>query len=292
MKETKAEKLFSILNVTFLGLFAFLALYPFIYTISISLSSPAEAYRSGLHLYPKEISLDAYKMIIGNPDLVWGYFNTIFRTVVGTVLTLVMTCMCAYPLSRRYMPQRRALTFFIVFTMLFGGGIVPTYLLIKGVGLLDSRWVYILPLLITGFNVIIVKSFFEQIPESYSEAAKMDGAGEFRILFSVFMPLSKPVLATVGLWTAVMHWNLWFDAMIYITDEQKQVMQTFLRRIVIDNSVEMAGKGFVGNGGMEAMTSETIKAATVILTVLPMLIVYPFAQKYFVKGIQLGGVKE
>ncbi|MCH6258194.1 carbohydrate ABC transporter permease [Puniceicoccaceae bacterium K14] len=291
MKEGIGERIFTLLNTLFLAVFGFLALYPFIYTLSISLSTPGEAYRSGLHLYPREVSFEAYKMIIGNPDMVFGYMNTIFRTVVGTVLTLLMTCLCAYPLSRKYMPYRRGITLFIVFTMLFSGGVVPTYLLIKGVGLLDSRWVYIWPVLITGFNVIIVKSFFEQLPDSYSEAAKIDGAGEFRILFGVYIPLSKPVLATVGLWTAVMHWNMWFDAMIYITDENKQVMQTFLRRIVIDNSVELADKGFVG-GGIESLASDTIKAATVIITVLPMLIVYPFAQKYFVKGIQLGGVKE
>ncbi|WOO40058.1 carbohydrate ABC transporter permease [Rubellicoccus peritrichatus] len=291
MKTNFGERLFGLLNGFLLCVFAFLALYPFVYTISLSLSSPAEAYRPGLHLYPKEVSFEAYRMIISNPDLYWGYFNTIFRTIVGTALTLVATCMCAYPMSRSYMPHRRLLTLFIVFTMLFSGGIVPTYLLIKNLNLLDNRWVYILPVMITGFNVIIIKSFFERIPESYAEAAKMDGAGEFRILFSVFMPLSKPVLATVGLWTAVMHWNMWFDAMLYISDEHKQVMQTFLRRIVIDNSVELAGKGFVGDS-VATLTSDTIKSATVVLTVLPMLLFYPFAQKYFVKGIQLGGVKE
>lgn len=291
MKMSLGERIFSLFNTLFLAIFAFLALYPFVYTISMSLSTPAEAYRPGLHLYPREVSLEAYRMIIGNPDIYWGYFNTIFRTVVGTALTLLVTCLCAYPLSRRYMPYRRTTVVLIVFTMLFSGGVVPTYLLIKNLHLLDNRWVYILPLLMSGFNVIVVKNFFQQIPESYAEAAKMDGANEFRILFSVFIPLSKPVLATIAIWTAVMHWNMWFDAMIYITDEQKQVMQTFLRRVVIDNSVELASKGFVGEAA-QTLTSDTIKAATVVITVFPMLIIYPFAQKYFIKGIQLGGVKE
>lgn len=291
MQRTLGDRIFDFCNVLLLGAFGFLALYPFIYTITISLSPPEQVYSSGLHLYPESITLEAYAMVVSNPDIYWGYFNTIFRTVLGTLLTLLMTCLCAYPLSRPYLPYRRTFVFLIVFTMLFSGGIVPTYLLIKNLNLLDNRLVYILPLILTGFNIIIVKNFFEQIPDSYSEAARMDGAGDFRILFHVFIPLSKPVLATIGLWTAVMHWNMWFDAMIYITDEHKQVMQTFLRRIVIDDSVELASKGFIGQGE-SVLTSETIKAATIIITIIPLLIAYPFAQKYFVKGIHLGGVKE
>lgn len=291
MQRTLGDRIFDLCNVALLAAFGFLALYPFVYTITISLSPPEQVYSSGLHLYPESITWEAYEMVAGNPDILWGYFNTIFRTVVGTLLTIVMTCLCAYPLSRSYLPFRKTFVFLIVFTMLFSGGIVPTYLLIKNLNLLDNRLVYILPLILTGFNIIIVKNFFEQIPDSYSEAARMDGAGDFRILFHVFIPLSKPVLATIGLWTAVMHWNMWFDAMIYITDEHKQVMQTFLRRVVIDNSVELASKGFIGQGE-SVLTSETVKAATIIITIIPLLVAYPFAQKYFVKGIHLGGVKE
>lgn len=292
MKQSTGERIFGICNMAFLGLFAFIALYPFIYMVNMSLSTATQASSGGLHLVPnpQEMTLTAYQMIANNPEIVTGYFNTILRTVVGTVATLVMTCLCAYPLSRKYMPHRKFYTFMIIFPMLFSGGIVPMYMLIKGIGLIDNRLVYILPMLITGFNVIVVKNFFQQIPESLCEAARIDGVGEWRMLFQIFIPLSKPVLATVGLWTAIAHWNMWFDAMIYINDNSKQVMQTFLQRIVIENSVELIERGLV-NPDVAQFTSETIKAASVVITILPMLLLYPFAQRYFVKGIHLGGVK-
>lgn len=287
----RAEMVFQVVNVGLLGMLALLALYPFVYTFSISLSTAAEAGRQGLHLYPREVSLTAYEMVFSNPEILTGYVNTLFRTVVGTGLTLLMTCMCAYPLSKKCLPHRKFFILAILFTMLFSGGIVPTYLLINGLGLTNNRLVYILPMMLTAFNVIIVKNFFQSIPESLAESAYMDGAGDFRTLFQIYIPLSKPVLATVGLWTAVMHWNMWFDALIYITDDKRQVMQMFLRRIVIENSTEMIEKGLI-NPDIAQFTPETIKAATVIITILPMLLVYPFVQKYFVKGIMLGGVKE
>mgnify|MGYP001997938867 CR=1 FL=1 len=175
--------------------------------------------------------------------------------------------------------------------MIFHGGLVPSYLIINNLELTNNRLVYILPHLIAAFNVIIIKNFFLQIPESLCEAAKIDGANELYIFFKIYLPLSKPVLATVGLWTAVMHWNIWFDAMIYISDDSLQVLQTFLRRIVIESNIDLAE---IGASEIEtsSFTPETIKAATVIITILPMLIIYPFVQKYFVKGINVGGVKE
>lgn len=284
------EKIFGICNAILLGGLGFLTLYPFIYIASISLSTASEAAREGLHLYPREISLTAYRMLVENREVMIGYANTVFRTVFGTIATLLITSMTAYPLSRPYLPYRRLFTFLVVFTMLFSGGIVPLYLIIKGVGLIDNRLVYILPIMLSGFNVIIMKNFFQHIPESLAEAARIDGASEFTILFRIYIPLSKPVLATVALWTAVSHWNMWFDAMIYITSNSKQVMQTFLQRIVIENSVELVEKGIV-SPDMTQFTPETLKAATVVVTVLPMIIIYPFIQKYFVKGIMIGGVK-
>ena len=290
MKRSRGEHVFGLINAVLLTAFAAMALYPFVYVVSISLSTASEAAREGLHLYPKEVTWTAYKMVLGNPEIVVGYLNTIYRTVLGTVLTLLMTCMCAYPLSRKYMPHRRFYTFMVIFTMLFNGGIVPVYLVVKSLGLIDNRLVYVLPMMLTGFNVIVVKNFFQQVPESLAEAARIDGANEFGILFRIYIPLSKPVLATVGLWTAILHWNMWLDAMIYITSNSKQVMQTFLQRIVIESSVELIEKGIV-NPDVTQFTPETIKAATIVITILPMLVLYPFAQKYFVKGITLGGVK-
>jgi putative aldouronate transport system permease protein len=291
MKLSRGEKLFEGANVFVLGLVALLCLYPFIYTLSISLSSATEASRDGFHFFPKDVSLISYKVVLSNPNILTGYVNTVMRTVVGTVLTLLLTCVAAYPLSRREMPHRSMITFIIVFTMLFNGGMVPGYLLIKKLGMINSMWALVLPSVITAFNVIIVKNFFQSLPESLIESARIDGAGEWTVLLRIYLPLSKPVLATVALWTAVAHWNAWFDALLYITDDKKQVLQTFLQRIVIESSTELMELGISDTSMME-FTSETIKAATIIVTILPIICVYPFVQKYFVKGIMLGGVKE
>ncbi|MBT4981143.1 MAG: carbohydrate ABC transporter permease [Gemmatimonadetes bacterium] len=291
IQRTRGERIFNVFNVTVLGVVALMALYPFVYTISMSLSSAAEAMRSGLHLYPRDISLTSFEMVLANPDIVSGFANSVLRTVSGTALTLFFTCLTAYPLARKELPYRGPLLFLILFTMIFSGGIVPNYLLIKNIGLIDSIWALILPHMLTAFNVIVMKNFFQSIPESLAESAKIDGASEINILARIYVPLSKPVLATVGLWTAVSHWNQWFDAMLYITSDENQVLQTFLQRIVIESSVEMIEQGLV-DPNVTQFTPETIKAATVVVTVLPMLLIYPFVQKYFVKGIMLGGVKE
>lgn len=291
MKQSTGERIFQGVNLLFLTGVGLLTLYPFLYVLTLSVSTAAAAQGGGLHLYPKEISWVAYQMVASNPDVVTGYLNTLFRTGLGTVATLLFTCLCAYPLSRPKLRYRRFFTFIVLFTMIFNGGLVPMYLQVRNLGLINHRLVYVLPLLITAFNVIILKQFFQEIHESLGESARIDGANEWRILLHIYIPLAKPALATIGLWTAVFHWNSWFDAMIYITDDRKQVMQTFLQRIVVENSTELIEKGLV-NPDIMQFTPETIKAATVVLTILPMLIVYPFVQKYFVKGIMLGGVKE
>ena len=290
-QRTTGEKIFNLINILLLGLLGLTAVYPFIYTLSMSLSTQAEAMRDGMHLYPREISFTSYAMVLGNSEILTGYANTIFRTVVGTVATLFMTCLAAYPLSKKDLPGREMVTFVILFTMVFSGGLVPMFLLIKNIGLYNSRLVYIFPYLLGAFNIIIVKNFFQSLPDSVADSARIDGASEFRILRQIYIPLSKPVLATVGLWTAVIHWNMWFDAMIYIDDKSKQVMQTYLQRIVIESDTQLAAKGLV-NPDFLAFTPETIKSATVIVTILPILLVYPFIQKYFLKGIMLGSVKE
>jgi putative aldouronate transport system permease protein len=289
-RPTRGELVFNVINVIVLGLLAFSTLYPFVYVLTMSFSTHAEASREGLHLFPREVTLMAYKMVFSNPDILIGYMNTLFRAVVGTLMSVVLSCMCAYPLSRKDLPHRSLFMFLLIFTMLFSGGLVPTYLLIKNLGLLNNRWVYILPMCVQVFNVIIIRNFFESIPESLSESASLDGAGSWRILFKIYIPLSKPVLATVSLWTAVMHWNSWFDGLIYITDDRKQVLQIFLRRLVIESNTMLLEKGLI-NPDMTQFTPETLKAATIVVTIIPILLLYPFLQKYFVKGIMLGGVK-
>ncbi len=291
MNQSRGEKIFGILNMAALGLVALLCLYPFLYTLTISLSTASEASREGLHLFPREISFASYRMVLSNPNILTGYGNTILRTVLGTTLSLLGVCIAAYPLSRREMPRRSMITFMIVFTMLFNGGLVPTYLLIRNLGLINNIFSLIFPSMLAAFNIIIVKNFFQSLPESLVESARIDGAGDWRILFTIFIPLSKPALATVALWTSVFHWNSWFDAMLYITDDRKQVLQTFLQRIVIESNTQLMEVG-IHDTSVVDFTSETVKAATIIITILPIICVYPFLQKYFVKGIMLGGVKE
>ncbi len=291
MHLSRGEKIFNVFNIIVLGGVGLLAIYPFIYTLSISFSSAAEAIRPGLHLFPRDVSVMAYEMVFSNPDIVRGFFNSVMRTMLGTAITLFFTCLTAYPLARKEMPHRRLILFLILFTMIFNAGVVPHYLLIKNLGLMDSIWALVLPHTVTAFNVIVVRNFFLSIPESLAESARMDGASEATVLFRIYLPLSKPVLATVGLWTAVYHWNQWFDAMLYIASNSKQVLQTFLQRIVIENSTQLVELSIADPIRTE-YTAETIKAATVMISVLPMLLLYPFVQRYFVKGIMLGGVKE
>ncbi|MGO4374043.1 carbohydrate ABC transporter permease, partial [Paenibacillus sp. MCAF20] len=194
----------------------------------------------------------------------------------------------AYPLSRKTLPHRSFYTMIILFTMFFSGGLIPSYLLIKELHLMDSRWVYIVPMLVPTFSMLVLRNFFMSIPQEVEESAKIDGANDIRVLLSIVLPLSKPVLATLALWTAVGHWNAWFDAVLYISDQSKQVLQFFLREIVVLNTdKETFGSTVVGNFKYET----SIKAATVMFAVLPILVVYPFLQKYFVKGTMIGSLK-
>ena len=291
IRKSKGEKVFTLFNYISLGLLAFTTLYPFLYTINLSLSTTTEAMRIGFHLYPREITLTSYNMVMKNQEILIGYGNTIFRTVFGTTIAILVTCMFAYPLARPNMPMKRTFTIMLIFTMLFSGGLIPNYLLMKNLGLINNRLVYLLPNMLTAFNVLIVRNYFKSIPESLYESAKLDGAKDLYILFKIIMPLSKPVLATVALWMAVGHWNSWFDGMLYITDNKKQILQIFLQRIVQGSQTELVTQG-LANPDIMQFTSETVKSATIVVAILPILLVYPFIQKYFVTGIMLGSVKE
>jgi len=261
-------------------------IYPFLHVLSISLSTPAEALRPGVHFFPREISFFAWERVLST-ESVWRALGvTAFRTIVGTILTLILLSMAAYPLSRKYLPHRGFYTMIIVITMFFGGGLIPTYLLIKSLGLINSIWVYVIPGLFSTFSLLILRNFFMGIPVELEDSAKIDGANDIRILFTIIVPLSMPVLATLALWSAVGHWNAWFDALMYMQDKTKITVQLLLRRLVITN---------VGDPMMPVPTAEqapeTVKAAIIMFTALPILIVYPFLQRFFVKGIIVGSLK-
>ena len=290
IKVSPSRKVFNVFNYIFLALLAFTTLYPFLYTLSMSLSTTKAATEMGFHLYPKELSFMAYQMVFKNKDIWVSYQNTIFRTVVGTLLGLLVTTLYAYAISRKEMPNRKLFTAILLFTMLFNGGKIPTYLVIKELGLLNNMWVYILPMLISAYNVIVARSFFQSLPSALYESASIDGAGEFRIFFSIILPLSKPIIMTLALWMAVLHWNSWYDAMMYMTNNSKITVQCLLQRIVQENNSELISQGVVTPDAMQ-YASETVKAATIIVSILPILAFYPFVQKYFIKGVMLGAVK-
>lgn len=285
---TSGEKIFQWFAVILVVMMSFAMVYPFIHIASISLSTPAEALRPGIHLFPLEVSFDAYREAMQSNGIWYGFQNTIFRTTVGTALTLIVMSMAAYPLSKKYLPDRSFYMMFIILTMFFSGGLIPTYLLVKGLGLFDSRWVYIVPTLFNTFSLIILRNFFMSIPGELEDSAKMDGANDIRILFSIVIPLSKPILATVGLWSAVMHWNAWFDALIYVQDQTKIVLQVFIRRLVIENQQQELMRII---DQQKSLNAETVKAAVLMVATLPILLVYPFLQKYFIKGILVGSLK-
>lgn len=290
MKRTNGEKIFNVFNIILLRAFACTTVYPFLYTLSITLRSAAEASRAGFHLYPRDISFTAYKMVFKNSSLLMAYYNTIFRMVVGTLLGLLVTCLYGYALARPETPDKKFYTVLLMFTMLFSGGKIPAYLVLKQYHLLNNRWVYILPILIVPYNVIVSRSFFMSIPNSLNESAKIDGASEFGIFFKIIVPLSKPIIMTLALFMAVAHWNSWYDSLMYITDNSKIVVQVLLQRIIRESDVSLITQGLVNPDATE-FTSETVKAATVIVAILPILLFYPFIQKYFTKGIMLGAVK-
>lgn len=291
IKLSNGEKIFQAIAVVFVSLMCFTMLYPFIHQLSISLSTPKEAVRMGFHFYPKEFSYEAYKLAFQSYGLWNGFANSMFRTVVGTVLSLVFMLMAAYPLSKKDFPLRKFYTMLIIFTMFFGGGLIPTFLLIRGIGLYDSIWVYILPGLISTFYMLILRNFLMSTPRELEDSAKMDGANEFQIVLKIIIPLSKPVLATLGLWTAVNHWNAWFDSLIYIQDSSKQVLQIFLRKLVIENNTSDLNQIIQTGYENRNVSPESVKAAVLMITILPMVALFPYLQKFFTKGIMVGSLK-
>ncbi|WP_214626217.1 carbohydrate ABC transporter permease [Paenibacillus agaridevorans] len=288
-KRSASDKAFLAVVYATLGLLSITTLVPLLQAGTISLSPPEVVNRYGFHLFPTKLDFSGYERVF-NYSVIWtSYGNTIVRTLLGTVITLILTFLGAYPLSKRSLPNRKLWTGVIVLTMFFSGGLIPSYLLIKNIGLMNSVWALVLPGAVSAFMLLIVRNFIAALPESLEESAKIDGANEIVVLFRIVLPLSLPIIATVGLYSGVGHWNAWFDSMIYIQDESKQVLQMILRRILLEGQ-DVASES--GSGSHAAVVnSETVKMAALIVSILPILLVYPFLQKYFVKGTLMGSVK-
>ena len=283
--------LFDVLLYIFLIVFCISVLYPFWSTIVLSFSNPSSASTLGIKAWTDEWHIDAYAFIFTDKRLGYAYINTIFRTVVGTGLLLVLTMMGAYALSKKDLPGRNIITMYFIFTMFFNGGLMPTYLLVRGLGLIDKIWALILPLLINVYYMIIARNYLMSIDKALEESAFIDGASYFVIFTKIIIPISKPIIATLVVWTAVLHWNSWFDALIYERDQKKIVLQLLLRRLLQTTSSEREEMGsFADMMGMHVATP-TVRAATILATIGPIVMMYPFLQKYFIKGIMVGSLK-
>ena len=286
------DRLFDLGNYLFLIGFSVLMIYPFWETAVVSLLPGLLASSWGLKLWPEEVTLEAYRVALSSRLIYYGYLNTVFRTVVGTALAVFFSFCTAYPLAKKKLPLRNYLTIFFLIPMFFSGGLIPHYLLVRGLGMLDTRAALIFPILLGTYNLLIMRNFIMTIPDSLEESAMIDGASFFRILIQIIIPLSVPIMATIGLWVAVQHWNSWFDALIYIRDETKTVLQLVLRRVIIEqDDSAFLGESNDSVAGAESVVPESIKAATVLISIGPILLAYPFVQRYFVRGIMIGSLK-
>ncbi|EGL15952.1 MULTISPECIES: carbohydrate ABC transporter permease [Paenibacillus] len=287
-KGSKLRKfgLFDLMNVIILSLVAAATVYPVLYIIAISFSDSAYIVQNKVFLWPRGFNLDAYKEILQNPRIPRAYLNTILYTGVGTFINLLMTAVAAYPLSRKTFFGRKYFMIAIVITMFLNGGIIPTYIVVQKLHLLDSIWALVLPNAIWTIELLILKSFYESMSSSLRESALIDGASEYRILFSIIIPLSKPALASIGLFYFMGHWNSFFLPLIYLNDANLYPLQVVLRDMLIFDQAKESGLV-----DQAALTPEAMKNATIFISMIPVLLIYPFAQKYFAKGIMLGSEK-
>lgn len=294
IKNTASDKIFyTIVNI--IMLFALLTvLIPIINVISNSISEPTAVLQGKVFLLPEGFSLAGYKAVFADSRIISGYANTIFYTAVYTVLGVAVTILCAYPLSRPDLKGRNVLMFMVTFTMLFSGGIIPSYLLVRDLHLIDNRWSIILPGLINAYNIIVARTFFQtSIPSELLDASKVDGCSNTRFVVSIVLPLSKAIIAVLALYFAVAQWNSWFSAYLYLSEPKKYPLQLVLKEVLLANS--MAAQGETINTGAENQQmdalSEIIKYSAIMVSCLPVWCAYPFVQKYFMKGVMIGAIK-
>lgn len=287
-KRSTEDLISMIANYTFITLVICITLYPFIFILSASISDPTSLGRGEVWLLPKGFSLGAYKIVLKDPQVWSSYYNTIWYVLVGTAVNILMTTITAYPLSRPNFSARNKIMMFIAFTMFFSGGLVPTYLLVRTLQLINTRWALIFPVAISTWNLIIMRTFFESIPVSLHESATIDGCPEARILLSIVLPLSLPVMAVMVLFYAVGHWNSYFYALMFLNDDKYAPLQLLLRKILIQfEQNDMLSDVSQGR----EMVGAAVRYATIIVSTVPILLVYPFLQKYFMKGVMVGAIK-
>lgn len=290
MKYTTGEKVFYGVNYFLLSLAGLICLLPLLNLASVSLSGKDAVLSGFVTFWPVDVTTESYKLLFDGTPIVNAFFNNVKITVVGVVLSMIFTVFAAYPLSRSWFYGRRPLTLVIVFTMLFNGGLIPTYLVIKQLGLVDSYGALWLPALVSTYNMLIMRSFFESIPDELVEAARMDGAGEWRVLLRIMLPLSVPMIATIALFYGVHYWNAFFNVLIYMNSADKYNMTVLIQQMIKSQSV-LQELNTMNQEEVSNITPEGIKAAGIMIMVIPMLIVYPLLQRYFVKGVMIGAIK-
>ncbi|THF76716.1 carbohydrate ABC transporter permease [Cohnella fermenti] len=290
-KKSFGERAFDIANVSILTLLCFCTLYPILYIIFGSLSDSVLLVRHSGFLYkPVGFSWDAYSMVLKNPMIGIGYRNTLFILVVGTFINVALTSLGAYCLSRRNVLFTKPILMMIVFTMFFNGGLIPTFMVVKNLHMVDTLWSVIIPTAISAYNLIVMRTFFLSLPDSLEESAKMDGANEYTVLFRIVLPLSMPVVAVMILFYAVGHWNAFLNALIYLNDRDKFPLQLVLREILIQNSTDNMTTDTASLDA--AAVAQSIKYSTIVIATVPILFIYPFLQRYFTKGVLIGAIKE
>ncbi|KEQ24161.1 carbohydrate ABC transporter permease [Paenibacillus tyrfis] len=289
-RRTLREVIFDRLNDVFMLAICFVTLYPIWYVLVNSLNDGNDAMRGGIYWWPRMFSFDSYLAVFANDGIMLAMGVTVAKTLVGTVVHVLFTAMVAYAFSRKELIGRRAYMTLGTVTLFFSGGLIPSYLLIRDLGLLDSFWVYIIPAMFSFFDLIVFQAFFREIPDGLEEAAKLDGANDFKIFRSIILPVSMPVVATIALFHGVYQWNDYFTGMIYINKSELQPIQTYLYRVVAQSSSNQMMAATSGTIA-KSVSSQSIKLATMVITSLPIVIVYPFLQKYFVKGFMIGSIK-
>lgn len=291
MQSSRSDKIFDTCNFIFLTFIFLIVAYPLIYIISCSFSDAKLVMAGKIWFLPKGFNLEAYKSVLSDKSVLMGYYNSFIYTIAGTTLNIIFTLLAAYPLSRKDFRGGKLITFLFTFTMMFSGGLIPTYQVVQNLGLLDTRLSIILPGLIVVWNLIVAKTFFQaSIPFELYEAAGIDGAGDIRTFVSIVLPVSKPIIAVIALYYAVGHWNAFFDAMIYLKTKTLYPLQIILRNILILNEMGGDVADLEELADLQAM-SALLKYSLIIVATIPVMALYPFIQKYFVKGIMIGAVK-
>ena len=285
-----SRKVFVIVNTVVLVLLSFFTFYPMYLMVITSLSNGLEVMKGGVSFLPKGFTLATYKKFL-NGDLFMFMKNSIVYTVLGTFINLIMSCLCAYPLSRKSFSGRGVFTALVSVTLFFSGGMIPMYITVKQYGLLDSVWAIVLPGAISTYNMIIIRTSFQAIPDSLIESAQLDGANDIIVLWKIIIPLSKAVLSTMLLFYAVSHWNSYFDALLYLNKKEKYPLQIMLRNMLISGAFADDSSQLIASAATLEVTEATTRAAAIIVTTLPILLVYPFVQRYFVKGVMIGSLK-